>query len=112
MNVLQSKAAVGKPSIVPFVSLLAARTNWTTAPFDPAVSPIPSLVESLSDFAVWRQILSLPPPVQVSAQVVAPKIARVSVAPFEKPSPVSLTAAAGRAPATSPAPKLHPLEVR
>ena len=48
MNVFQSNAAVGNPSTVPAVSVLALRTNCTTASFPAGRSPTPSLFASSS----------------------------------------------------------------
>lgn len=101
MNVFQSKAAVGKPTMVPAVSVPVARENCTTAPFDAGVFPMPLPSASSSDFAVVpvpaatvKQLRSLAPMVQLFAQVVFLNTAVVSVVSGDpvEPFPVSVTA--------------------
>src|SRR5688500_2651924 len=103
--------------MVPAVSVAVPRRNCTTAPFEAGVFPTPLPSASSSDLAVvpvpaatLRQLRSLAPTVQLFAQVVAPKIARVSVVsgvPVD-PLPAKVTATVV-VPVLTPESNVHPV---
>ena len=93
--------------MLPTVSVVAARTYCTTAPFVAGLVLTPSLSRSSSRaHASWQE----PVVVVLLAWQVAPKMTRVS--PPVVPLPVRVTVLAGSAPASSLMPNWHPLDVR
>ena len=96
--------------MLPAVSVAAARTYCTTAPFVAGVLPSPLLSGSSSDV---HESWQYPAVVLAAAQVAVPNTIRVS--PSAVPFPASVTLLVGNVPSLTPPvviPKREPLEVR